>query len=64
MGDGGNVIAELTTDHREADELFAKIEALPVGDEQRLVGMVAQAEVARALPDPQVGDLLEALSTD
>ncbi|MFF5337110.1 hemerythrin domain-containing protein [Streptomyces sp. NPDC013181] len=35
MGHGGNVIAELTTDHREVDELFARIEAQPVGDEQR-----------------------------
>ncbi|MGW1108540.1 hemerythrin domain-containing protein [Streptomyces sp. NPDC002540] len=35
MGHGGNVIAELTTDHREVDELFAKIEAQPVGDKQR-----------------------------
>ncbi|MFJ6838484.1 hemerythrin domain-containing protein [Streptomyces sp. NPDC091209] len=35
MGHGGNVIAELTTDHREVDELFGKIEAQPVGHEQR-----------------------------
>ncbi|MEV6793203.1 hemerythrin domain-containing protein [Streptomyces sp. NPDC051320] len=35
MGHGGNVIAELTTDHREVDELFAKIESQPVGDPQR-----------------------------
>ncbi|MEU0157710.1 hemerythrin domain-containing protein [Streptomyces sp. NPDC006261] len=35
MGHGGNVIAELTTDHREVDELFEKIERLPVGDQQR-----------------------------
>ncbi|WP_327299023.1 MULTISPECIES: hemerythrin domain-containing protein [unclassified Streptomyces] len=35
MGHGGNVIAELTTDHREVDELFEKIEAQPVGDPQR-----------------------------
>ncbi|MFF8290026.1 hemerythrin domain-containing protein [Streptomyces sp. NPDC016309] len=35
MGHGGNVIQELTTDHREVDELFARIEALPPGDEQR-----------------------------
>ncbi|MGW1892306.1 hemerythrin domain-containing protein [Streptomyces sp. NPDC002004] len=35
MGHGGNVIAELTTDHREVEALFAKIEALPVGDERR-----------------------------
>lgn len=35
MGHGGNVIAELTTDHREVDELFEKIESRPVGDQQR-----------------------------
>ncbi|MGA5421741.1 CBS domain-containing protein [Streptomyces lavendulocolor] len=41
-----------------------KVRRLPVIDDHRLVGMIAQADVARALPDPQVGDLLEALSTD
>ncbi|MFF9024814.1 hemerythrin domain-containing protein [Streptomyces eurythermus] len=35
MGHGGDVIAELTTDHREVEELFGKIEALPPGDAQR-----------------------------
>ncbi|MEI7031678.1 hemerythrin domain-containing protein [Streptomyces pratensis] len=35
MGHQGDVIAELTTDHREVDQLFGKIEALPPGDEQR-----------------------------
>lgn len=35
MGHGGNVIAELTTDHREVDELFAEIEKQPVGDDRR-----------------------------
>ncbi|MCT2590716.1 hemerythrin domain-containing protein [Streptomyces sp. N2-109] len=35
MGHSGNVIAELTTDHREVDELFEKIEAQPVGDKRR-----------------------------
>ncbi|MFF8017014.1 hemerythrin domain-containing protein [Streptomyces sp. NPDC007929] len=35
MGHGGDVIAELTTDHQEVEELFGKIEALPSGDEQR-----------------------------
>ncbi|MEU5717053.1 hemerythrin domain-containing protein [Streptomyces sp. NPDC020403] len=34
-GHGGDVIAELTTDHREVDELFAKIEALPPGEKRR-----------------------------
>ncbi|MEU6658729.1 CBS domain-containing protein [Streptomyces sp. NPDC046821] len=41
-----------------------KVRRLPVIDGHILVGMVAQADVARALPDPQVGHLLEALSTD
>ncbi|WP_439333484.1 hemerythrin domain-containing protein [Streptomyces cahuitamycinicus] len=35
MGHGGNVIQELTTDHREVDELFSQIEALPGADGQR-----------------------------
>jgi hemerythrin superfamily protein len=35
MGHGGNVIQELTTDHREVAELFGKIEALPPGDKNR-----------------------------
>jgi CBS domain-containing protein len=53
----------------DADEIFAtmarhKVRRLPVIDGHRLVGMVALADVARALPNPQVGDLLEVLSTD
>ncbi|MFJ4862865.1 MULTISPECIES: CBS domain-containing protein [unclassified Streptomyces] len=39
-----------------------KVRRLPVIDGHTLVGIVAQADVARALPDPQVGDLLQALS--
>ncbi len=39
-----------------------KVRRLPVIDGRTLVGVVAQADVARALPDPQVGELLEALS--
>lgn len=35
MGHGGDVIAELTTDHREVDEIFDRINALPSGDKQR-----------------------------
>lgn len=41
-----------------------KVRRLPVIDGHRLVGVVAQADVARALPDPQVGQLLDALSSD
>ncbi|MER6978163.1 hemerythrin domain-containing protein [Streptomyces carpinensis] len=35
MGHGGDVIQELTTDHREVEEIFARMEALPSGDPQR-----------------------------
>lgn len=35
MGHGGNVIAELMTDHREVEELFGRIQALPLRDERR-----------------------------
>ncbi len=35
MGHGGNVIAELTADHRRVDRLFAEIETQPVGDSRR-----------------------------
>lgn len=35
MGHGGDVTAELSTDHREVEELFARIEALSPGDTQR-----------------------------
>ncbi|MFC9246160.1 CBS domain-containing protein [Streptomyces sp. NPDC057136] len=41
-----------------------KVRRLPVIDGHTLVGMVAQADVARSLPDPVVGDLLETLSSD
>ncbi|MCF3145457.1 CBS domain-containing protein [Streptomyces platensis] len=41
-----------------------KVRRLPVVDGSRLVGMVALADVARALPAPQVGGLLAALSAD
>ncbi|MBO8193177.1 hemerythrin domain-containing protein, partial [Streptomyces oryzae] len=35
MAHGGTVVQELTTDHREVEELFAKIEALPPGHLKR-----------------------------
>jgi CBS domain-containing protein len=41
-----------------------KVRRLPVIDGHDLVGMIAQADVARALKDPKVGDLVEALSVD
>ncbi|MBC9729850.1 hemerythrin domain-containing protein [Streptomyces sp. TRM68367] len=37
MGHGGNVIDELVTDHREVEEIFGRIEALPPSDKNRKV---------------------------
>ncbi|RCH67527.1 CBS domain-containing protein [Streptomyces sp. SDr-06] len=53
----------------DADEILRtmaehKVRRLPVIDGHTLVGIVAQADVVRALPDPKVGDLLQALSAD
>ncbi len=42
----------------------AQVRRLPVVEGDRIVGIVAQADVARALPDPKVGDLVHALSVD
>jgi CBS domain-containing protein len=39
-----------------------QVRRLPVIDGHDLIGIVAQADVARSLPDPHVGDLLEAIS--
>lgn len=39
-----------------------QVRRLPVIDGHTLIGIVAQADVARALPQPRVGDLVEALS--
>lgn len=41
-----------------------QVRRLPVIDGHDLVGMVALADVARALPDAPVGDLLQAISYD
>lgn len=41
-----------------------RVRRLPVIDGQKLVGMVALADVARALPNPQTGELVEALSAE
>ena len=41
-----------------------KVRRLPVIDGHDLVGMVAQADVARSMPDAKVGDVLQAISSD
>jgi CBS domain-containing protein len=40
-----------------------KVRRLPVIDGHRLVGIVAVADVARALPDRPVGDLMDSISS-
>jgi len=39
------------------------VRRLPVIDGTRLVGMVSQADIARALPDAKIGDLVDAISS-
>lgn len=41
-----------------------KIRRVPVLDGENLVGIVAQADVARSLPESAVGDLVDAVSQD
>jgi CBS domain-containing protein len=40
-----------------------RVRRLPVIDGHELVGMVSQADLARALEEPRVGELVEALSS-
>ena len=40
-----------------------KVRRLPVIDGHQLVGMVALADVAKALPDRNVGDLMDAITS-
>lgn len=39
------------------------VRRLPVIDGDRLVGMVSQADIARAMPDATIGDLVDAISS-
>lgn len=41
-----------------------QVRRLPVIDQGKLIGMITMADVATALPNPQVGELVEALSVD
>jgi CBS domain-containing protein len=40
-----------------------KVRRLPVIDGHQLVGIVAQADIARNVEEHQVGDLVESIST-
>ena len=39
------------------------VRRLPVIDGHSLVGMVSQADIARAMPDAKIGDLVDAISS-
>lgn len=56
MGHGGDVIAGLTADHREVDELFAQIEDQGAGDERRreLAGDLATKLAAHFAAEQQL----------
>ncbi|GGO45874.1 signal transduction protein [Streptomyces daqingensis] len=56
--------ADDTTDEVLATMSRHKVRRLPVIDGNRLVGMVAVADVARTLPNATTGELVEALSAD
>ncbi|MGK9465198.1 hemerythrin domain-containing protein (plasmid) [Streptomyces sp. G6] len=65
MGHGGDVVAELTTDHREVEELFGKIERLSPGDGQRkkyadqaVIELVRHSVAEEAYLYPAVRELL------
>ncbi|HEX2298684.1 MAG TPA: CBS domain-containing protein [Pseudonocardiaceae bacterium] len=52
-----------------AEEILAtmnqhQVRRLPVIDGRDMIGIIAMADVARAISDPAVGDLVEALSMD
>jgi CBS domain-containing protein len=64
QGEAVTIGADDTTDEIIRTMTSHKVRRLPVIDGHDLVGMVALADAARALPDPKAGDLLEALSTD
>ncbi|MFE0186764.1 hemerythrin domain-containing protein [Streptomyces sp. NPDC058989] len=55
MAHGGNIIEELTTDHREVEDLFGRIEALPSGhqDRKRLIDEVTIELVRHSVAEEQ-----------
>ncbi|MHA6803679.1 CBS domain-containing protein [Salinifilum ghardaiensis] len=54
--------ADDTLDNALATMSRFQVRQLPVIDQGRLVGMISVADIARALPNSQVGDLVELLS--
>lgn len=44
--------------------ISARVRRVPVVDGDQLVGMITVSDVARAMPDPQVGQLTDALALE
>ena len=64
--DGGEVVTIGADDSVEEAIRTMKMHAvrrLPVIDGESLVGMVSQADIARAMPDTTIGDLVDAISS-
>ena len=64
MGQGKPVTIGADDSAEEALQTMSQhqVRRLPVIDGHRLVGMLSQADVARALPNAQVGEMLEDVS--
>jgi CBS domain-containing protein len=64
--DGGEVVTIGADDSVEETIRTMKdhaVRRLPVIDGTALVGMVSQADIARAMPDAKIGDLVDAISS-
>ena len=64
QGDGKTVTVGADDSIDEALKTMAehKVRRLPVIDDQRCVGVLAQADIARNIDEEKVGDLVEAIS--
>jgi CBS domain-containing protein len=65
LGEGKPITIGADDDLDEAIRTMRQyqVRRLPVIDGHKLVGMVAQADIAKALPPEKVGDLLEDISS-
>jgi CBS domain-containing protein len=64
VGDGKTVTIGADDDIEEALRTMSReqVRRLPVIDDQRLVGIISQADIARNYDEEKVGDLVEAIS--
>jgi CBS domain-containing protein len=67
LGDGDGQTITIGADDSIDDALKTmaehKVRRLPVIDDQRCVGVLAQADIARNIDEEKVGDLVEAISS-